>query len=50
MIDATELNGRRYVKFTILPGLFVCKYNINNGKIFVFCSKKLENNVNNPFF
>ena len=49
MIDATELNGRRYVKFTILPGLFVCKYNINNGKIFVFCSKKLENNVNNPF-
>ena len=49
MIDATELNGRRYVKFTILPGLFVCKYNINNGKIFVFCSKKLENNDNNPF-
>ena len=49
MIDAIELSGRRYVKFTIMPGLFVSKYNINNGKIFVFCTKKLENNDNNPF-
>lgn len=49
MTDATELSGRRYVKYTILPGLFVCKYNINNGKILVFCEKKLEKDYNNPF-
>ena len=49
MIDAAELNGRRFVKFTILPGLFVCKYCIKNGKILVLCVKKLENNNYNPF-
>jgi hypothetical protein len=49
MIDVAELNGRRFVKFTILPGLFVCKYCIKNGKILVFCVKKLENNNYNPF-
>ena len=49
MIDAAELNGRRFVKFTILPGLFVCKYCIQYGKILVFCVKKLENNYSNPF-
>ena len=39
MKDITDLNGERFVIFSVLPGLFVNELNIPNGKILVFCDK-----------
>lgn len=50
MKDATDLCGRRKVKFTILPGLFVNEGAIKNGKILVFCENKDFKINNNPIF
>ena len=49
MKDITDLNGRRFVIFTVLPGLFVNDFNINNCKILVFCDKKSEAKYNIHF-
>ena len=43
MKDITDLNGKRFVMFSVLPGLFVKDSNIKDGKILVFCDKNLEN-------
>ena len=43
MKDITDLNGERFVMFSVLPGLFVKDSNIKDGKILVFCDKNLEN-------
>ena len=45
MKDVTDLNGKRFVLFSVLPGLFVNELNIPNGKILVFCDK--NKNVEN---
>ena len=37
MIDITELNGNRYVNFTVLPGLSVNKKSFKFAKALVFC-------------
>ena len=39
MKDITDLNGKRFVMFSVLPGLFVNESNIRDGKILVFCDK-----------
>ena len=43
MKDITDLNKKRFVMFSVLPGLFVKDSNIKDGKILVFCDKNLEN-------
>ena len=43
MKDITDLNRKRFVMFSVLPGLFVKDSNIKDGKILVFCDKNLEN-------
>ena len=47
MKDVTDLNGKRFVLFSVLPGLFVNESNIKDGKILVFCNKNknLETNI-----
>ena len=47
MKDITDLNGKRFVMFSVLPGLFVNESNIKDGKILVFCNKNknLETNI-----
>ena len=43
MKDITDLNRKRFVMFSVLPGLFVKDSNIKDGKILVFCDQNLEN-------
>ena len=47
MKDITDLNSKRFVMFSVLPGLFVNESNIKDGKILVFCNKNknLETNI-----
>ena len=42
MKDITDLNGKRFVMFSVLPGLFVNESNIKDGKILVFCNKNIN--------
>ena len=52
MKDITDLNGKRFVMFSVLPGLFVNESNIKDGKILVFCNKNInkETNITNIQF
>ena len=50
MKDITDLNGKRFVMFSVLPGLFVNDSNIKDGKILVFCDKNSETKYNNITF
>ena len=49
MKDITDLNGKRFVMFSVLPGLFVNDSNIKDGKILVFCDKNSETKYNITF-
>ena len=51
MKDITDLNGERFVIFSVLPGLFVNESNIECGKILVFCdkNKNLKTNILNKY-
>ena len=46
MKDITDLNGERFVIFSVLPGLFVNESNIECGKILVFCDKNKNSKTN----
>ena len=51
MKDITDLNGERFVIFSVLPGLFYNELNIECGKILVFCdkNKNLKTNILNKY-
>lgn len=51
MKDITDLNGERFVIFSVLPGLFVNESNTERGKILVFCdkNKNLKTNILNKY-
>ena len=46
MNDITDLNGKRFVIFSVLPGLFVNEFNITSGEILVFCNKNKNFEIN----
>ena len=50
MKDVNEVGGRRIVKFTILPGIFVSNKVIKDGQLLAFCEKKNSKSEFNPDF
>jgi hypothetical protein len=45
MNDISEKNGKRKVEYTILPGLFINKMTLNEGKALVVCESQNNKNI-----